>query len=976
MPEPTKLIEWFVNATAWLATWSAFSMPTIQLINFLVSAGIGVSILLLRREAFTDERWVRYFGWAYIVWAIQYLPQVPLTWIEQHGAKTKNPALQDLALLAPELEQILHALGSAANNLLILACAMALLGRQKRKQLFPWWAWLTAVVSTLVQFLPTTLFPYPSLFWQLLPDAMFSAGCLVALGWAIYVNFGPSSRQSLAFLNILGGIFYALANLAFPFNVLVAEKIILWLPLRQALDKQLVELSSVPEITILNSLNALAYLIVFVLKTWLFLGALLLMMKSLTALSPKRAQQALQPVREGFTEYLTDQGIVRALGESVAADLAVLALRLPGTQENNVAWWRWLRDSAVKPYDFKKRTIEPMRDPQKSIVAWVLTEGKQRTSQDRTRDPEATGYLEYVPGMKAFVTVPLIYHNSVVGCLNLEWKNPRSFTATAVQRVRQTADLIAPAVHARRQLTALESLSTSLLKLESSERFLREDTLKKLLAVLHNLLAPAVTGLILKLGFQHFMLVFDQFDGAQILPDEISFQEFRKILTNKLKKDDDDAVVYQTRLSTDKDNFGLLMSAVGSAGGSLRQPSLVSDYLHRRTVASLVADTLSDLARQHFNKSLVKLHKALNPPEPLSPTVWFDALSANASEVSLAWVAARLPTSLDGLFMGSAEQQALIESASTLGNQQIDPSAADHLRLLDIPAGQPGSPQRLIELTLANSKAQLWLAVRRREFGKELSSASPWLTFLKRLAEAADAALVRMERERLQAEANRLALEATRLDVAGLLLHELKNEALSFSSNVQGISDAIQLQDAGKVLDRCAALKQAVIEFSKLTSLLQWPRREDARRCVPLIEPIEAAYRLRQGWLATKHVDLEIQVDETLEVEMPLDVILLVTSSLLANAGEAIGFEGKVLITAEVDAEKVHCHVADNGRGLDPKILEKLFSMPVSTKGEDRGVGLLRARSALRRHRGDLVFAGSQPGSTCFTLVLPKPSNV
>jgi two-component system, NtrC family, sensor kinase len=96
---------------------------------------------------------------------------------------------------------------------------------------------------------------------------------------------------------------------------------------------------------------------------------------------------------------------------------------------------------------------------------------------------------------------------------------------------------------------------------------------------------------------------------------------------------------------------------------------------------------------------------------------------------------------------------------------------------------------------------------------------------------------------------------------------------------------------------------------------------------------------------------------------------------LLANASEAIGQGGEIRVrTAPVDAgEGVWIEVQDNGPGVQPELVEKIFEPFFSTKENQHrtGLGLAVAKGIVDRHGGALTVE-SQPGAGAkFTVQLP-----
>src|SRR5690606_33191204 len=65
------------------------------------------------------------------------------------------------------------------------------------------------------------------------------------------------------------------------------------------------------------------------------------------------------------------------------------------------------------------------------------------------------------------------------------------------------------------------------------------------------------------------------------------------------------------------------------------------------------------------------------------------------------------------------------------------------------------------------------------------------------------------------------------------------------------------------------------------------------------------------------------------EVHVHVDAARVVQalSNLLANAAKFTGEGGTITVTADVDADRVTVRVTDNGRGIEPEMLARVFDM-------------------------------------------------
>jgi signal transduction histidine kinase len=134
---------------------------------------------------------------------------------------------------------------------------------------------------------------------------------------------------------------------------------------------------------------------------------------------------------------------------------------------------------------------------------------------------------------------------------------------------------------------------------------------------------------------------------------------------------------------------------------------------------------------------------------------------------------------------------------------------------------------------------------------------------------------------------------------------------------------------------------------------------------------VETIVRLLNHGLHTR-VGIEVLCRDRPSVacdEVALGEILL---NLLRNASEAVAQAGKGHTRVQLvqSASWASLIIEDTGPGLDPAIVDKLFSPGVTTKRDGSGVGLFVARALARQAGGDIVLRPSTTGAR-FEVMLP-----
>src|SRR5690606_34739638 len=111
-------------------------------------------------------------------------------------------------------------------------------------------------------------------------------------------------------------------------------------------------------------------------------------------------------------------------------------------------------------------------------------------------------------------------------------------------------------------------------------------------------------------------------------------------------------------------------------------------------------------------------------------------------------------------------------------------------------------------------------------------------------------------------------------------------------------------------------------------------------------------------------------------VEMDRVQITQALLNLIRNALEAVAErkdgQGRVTVRTRKHPEgQIEVSVCDNGPGVAPGILERLFDPFCTTKEAGTGLGLPMARTIAEAHGGSVTYRPANPGGACFELRLP-----
>ncbi len=222
--------------------------------------------------------------------------------------------------------------------------------------------------------------------------------------------------------------------------------------------------------------------------------------------------------------------------------------------------------------------------------------------------------------------------------------------------------------------------------------------------------------------------------------------------------------------------------------------------------------------------------------------------------------------------------------------------------------------------------------------------------------------------EQVEADLKRYSLELEEADrrkdeFLALLGHELRNPLAPIVTSLELLrtrsSVDAEVQRACQTLDRQVAhltrLVDDLLDVSRITS----GKIELRRQRFPLGEILDRAVALSQPQFDQRQQRLQVEVsDVDREVTLELDItrMVQVVSNLLLNAAKYSEPGSRVRLRAGRDESEAIIGVTDEGRGIDPEMLPRIFGsfVQVKTGGGGLGVGLSLARRLVEMHGGTI----------------------
>lgn len=224
-------------------------------------------------------------------------------------------------------------------------------------------------------------------------------------------------------------------------------------------------------------------------------------------------------------------------------------------------------------------------------------------------------------------------------------------------------------------------------------------------------------------------------------------------------------------------------------------------------------------------------------------------------------------------------------------------------------------------------------------------------------------------------------IEETETEAWQKLISVLTHEIMNSIAPIISLSETLHERELTKNNDpeEYGIMKQAMETIHRRSKgLLSFVEnyRKLTRIPQPLLQPIELLSTLKslQQLVAPEGIRFSCSVyPEKLLLNADRGMLEQILINLLKNAKEATESKTapKIAINVRQAGNETRIEITDNGQGISPEAIEKIFIPFYTTKPNGSGIGLSITRQMMLRHKGKISVKSNENGS-CFTLHFPK----
>ncbi|MFN4313191.1 MAG: sensor histidine kinase [Chitinophagaceae bacterium] len=201
--------------------------------------------------------------------------------------------------------------------------------------------------------------------------------------------------------------------------------------------------------------------------------------------------------------------------------------------------------------------------------------------------------------------------------------------------------------------------------------------------------------------------------------------------------------------------------------------------------------------------------------------------------------------------------------------------------------------------------------------------------------------------------------------LAGTLKNRLQ-ESASDLNNAGGIVDDMELG-----IETIRRRSEGLLKFAETYRNLNKITTLNLQK-VYVRDLFENLLQLMQPSLEARQIEIEtILKDMDMQLEVDLNLLEQVMINLMVNAMEAVKEknEPRIVLSASLGTNRRPAiRIIDNGAGMAPEVLEKIFIPFFSTKKNGSGIGLSLCKQIMMLHKGNIQAQSSPGEGTVFTL--------
>lgn len=227
-----------------------------------------------------------------------------------------------------------------------------------------------------------------------------------------------------------------------------------------------------------------------------------------------------------------------------------------------------------------------------------------------------------------------------------------------------------------------------------------------------------------------------------------------------------------------------------------------------------------------------------------------------------------------------------------------------------------------------------------------------------------------------------LLLQQTKMATLGEMFENIAHQwkqplsIISLTSATLRITQELGTLESAELSKSLDQIESSVKHLSQtINDFSSFAKEQKERVRFDLHELVEKTLKLLLPKLHTRGIEIS-NTAQSIELFSYENELMQVMMNIVSNAIDALekqGTDKRITIDSRVQEGLMMISVCDNGGGVDPAFIEKIFEKYFTTNAdkENSGLGLFMSRKIMQERLGGEVSVKNQSEGACFTLSMP-----
>jgi signal transduction histidine kinase len=216
--------------------------------------------------------------------------------------------------------------------------------------------------------------------------------------------------------------------------------------------------------------------------------------------------------------------------------------------------------------------------------------------------------------------------------------------------------------------------------------------------------------------------------------------------------------------------------------------------------------------------------------------------------------------------------------------------------------------------------------------------------------------------------------------LASAIAHEIRNPLNYINLTLDHLRATFAPEDKQKLEKFDSLTRQLKLEVGRINRRIEEflnysrPSKLEPGK-LDLVAATKDALRLFEAQAAESNIETRVETrGQVPEVIADAESLRSALTNLIINGFQAMDGPGGILqvtLSAEDNGKLARIEVTDDGRGIAPENISKVFEPYFSTKETGTGLGLAIVKRAIEEHQGTIAVRSKPGNGTTFTITLP-----